>query len=309
MRLTRSGLPAALSAAAALAAPAASAQAPVVEVAPLRVVIGEAAAEGGDAASQPGDNMVIVERMESFELALVRGAPYQAEAVTEMVQTLADGNRIVRQSKALVARDSEGRTRREHGLVSMGPLTAEPEAGRRVMLHDPVAGVGYVLDPEAKIARKLPKPPASFGDEGPRHERVVKRVVGGPGGPGGRGGPGVAAFRKRLPKGEEESLGTKTIEGVEVTGTRTTLTIAAGTIGNDKPIVIESERWYAPELKAVVQSRHSDPRFGETTYRLTNLSRGEPDHALFEVPSDFTVKEDEPGEHVVIEKVRREPKP
>ena len=80
------------------------------------------------------------------------------------------------------------------------------------------------------------------------------------------------------------------MEGVDVEGTRSTFTIAAGEIGNDQPITIVSERWYSPELKVLVMSRQTDPRFGETTYRLTNIVRGEPDPALFEVPADFTAK-------------------
>jgi hypothetical protein len=55
--------------------------------------------------------------------------------------------------------------------------------------------------------------------------------------------------------------------------------------------VTVNERWYSPELQTVVLSKNSDPRMGETTYRLTNISRGEPDPSLFQVPTDYTVKE------------------
>jgi hypothetical protein len=89
----------------------------------------------------------------------------------------------------------------------------------------------------------------------------------------------------------KEQLGKQTIEGVEAEGTRTTVTIPAGEIGNERPIEIVSERWYSPELQLVVMTRHSDPRFGETTYKLTNINRAEPAKSLFEVPSDYTVKE------------------
>jgi hypothetical protein len=67
------------------------------------------------------------------------------------------------------------------------------------------------------------------------------------------------------------------------------MTIPAGQIGNDRPIEIDSERWYSPELKALVLSRHVDPRFGETTYHLSNIVLGEPSASLFEVPPDFEV--------------------
>ena len=94
-----------------------------------------------------------------------------------------------------------------------------------------------------------------------------------------------------LVKPVKESLGKQMIEGVEAEGTRTTHTFPAGMIGNERPINIISERWYSPELQMVVLTKHNDPRFGETSYRLTNINRSEPTRTLFEVPSDYTVKE------------------
>ncbi|HEX8686715.1 MAG TPA: hypothetical protein VF654_09435, partial [Pyrinomonadaceae bacterium] len=63
-------------------------------------------------------------------------------------------------------------------------------------------------------------------------------------------------------------------------------------IGNERAIQITSERWYSPELQVVVMTRHSDPRFGETTYRLTNVTRAEPDRSLFEVPAGYALARD-----------------
>jgi hypothetical protein len=90
---------------------------------------------------------------------------------------------------------------------------------------------------------------------------------------------------------KKEDLGTQTIEGVAANGTRTTFTIPAGQIGNEGPIDIVDERWFSKDLQVTVMTRHSDPRSGETLYRLTNINRTEPDHSLFEVPSDYQVKE------------------
>ena len=78
-------------------------------------------------------------------------------------------------------------------------------------------------------------------------------------------------------------------------GTQTTHTIPAGSIGNERPIVITSERWFSPELQLVVMARTSDPRSGETTYRLTNVKRGEPPADLFKVPSDYRMPGDRRG--------------
>src|SRR6266851_9468698 len=117
------------------------------------------------------------------------------------------------------------------------------------------------------------------------------------------GGPGDVVFRTfkdgkaGLPNAnaKTESLGTQTIEGVNAEGTRTARTIPAGEMGNEKPITIVSERWYSTDLQMDVRSAHSDPRFGDTTYTLTNIQRSEPDASLFVVPSDYTVKQGKHG--------------
>lgn len=92
------------------------------------------------------------------------------------------------------------------------------------------------------------------------------------------------------PDANAEPLGTKTIEGTPVTGTRDTKTISAGMIGNDKDLVITHETRYSPDLKLVIQSTQTDPRFGQTTYFLINIQRNEPDPALFQVPAGYKVE-------------------
>jgi hypothetical protein len=245
---------------------------------------------------------------------VVKNAPYSATAITEFEQTLGDGNRLRQKTSSQLARDREGRTRREVTLGAVGPLaTGGPAA--LVFLQDPVAGTSYTLEPERKIARKLPRPEVKVirrGVEGPSGEAGKGRVLatedrdldlftlpappplggGGPGTmlPGPIGTLGVVI--KDLPPAKKEDLGTQTIEGVRAEGTRTTTTLPAGAIGNERPIVVVGERWFAPELGVVVLSKHSDPRLGNTTYRLTNLRRSDPEAALFQVPEGYTVKED-----------------
>jgi hypothetical protein len=67
------------------------------------------------------------------------------------------------------------------------------------------------------------------------------------------------------------------------------MTIPAGQMGNEAAIQIVTERWYSAELQTVVMSRHSDPRVGETVYRLANVSRAEPAPSLFQAPADYKV--------------------
>ena len=103
-----------------------------------------------------------------------------------------------------------------------------------------------------------------------------------------------SAGKLAQPDAKTESLGRQMIEGVQAEGTQSTMTIAAGDIGNELPISSVSERWYSPELQTVIMSKRSDPRFGETTYHLMNIQRGEQPATLFEVPSDYTITEGPP---------------
>ncbi|HEY6119323.1 MAG TPA: hypothetical protein VIV66_05150 [Pyrinomonadaceae bacterium] len=261
----------------------------------------------------PGDTFVFVSSELSFDGQQVKGAPYSAQAVTESTQTLSDGNRIVNKSTSSVYRDSEGRSRREQTLRAFGPFAAGGDVPQTVFISDPVAGVSYTLDPRAHVARRMPafhfefrtaEPGKPQGGEvsGVIRERKPLPPEGPPGddvftlrAPVAPGGGAQVMFKREGGHDDRavtEQLGTQIVEGVAAEGTRTTITIPAGEIGNERAIEIVSERWFSPELKTVVMTRHSDPRFGETVYRLTNISRDEPVHSLFEVPGDYTMKED-----------------
>ena len=89
-----------------------------------------------------------------------------------------------------------------------------------------------------------------------------------------------------------EQLGIQNFEGVDAEGTRTITTIPADAIGNERPIEIVYEKWFSKELQQVVYSRHFDPRFGEQTYKLTNINRSEPDPSLFQVPTSYRILND-----------------
>jgi hypothetical protein len=246
----------------------------------------------------------------SFSGNPVKGAPYSAEAVTETVQALSDGNRITHKSTATVYRDSQGRTRREETIAAIGPWAASGEPHQIILINDPAASVSYHLDPQTHSAYKIPMGKGVFffgnvnaaGAAG-ASDRVFTfntRVPPPGSAEGGSGGIAVAAApRARAGKTahsdvKTESLGKQMIEGVQAEGTHSTMTIPAGDIGNELPIASVSERWYSPELQTVVMSKRSDPRFGETTYHLMNLQRGEQPATLFEVPSDYTIKEGPP---------------
>jgi hypothetical protein len=240
------------------------------------------AAEAGAAMFQlevppPGGDVLFLHAEMGGVGKIVKGAPYSAQVVTEHTQTLADGNTIRNKQTGAVYRDSEGRTRREQPLGPIGPLPP-PMGTKPVFINDPVAGVSYVLDGDNKTAQKLPMPEIEYAGGPVPHAAMKTR----------RAAPGQAAGTQQFAR---ESLGTKVIEGVEAEGTRTVFTIAAGEIGNARPIEAVSERWYSPQLQTVVLSKTSDPRMGETTYRLTNISMNEPALSLFELPADYKVIE------------------
>src|SRR5215470_18014066 len=212
-----------------------------------------------------------------FDGKVVKGALYSATAITESAQTLSNGARITHKTTASIYRDSEGRTRREMTLDRIGPFATADEPAQLIFINDPVAGVHYILDQRSHTARKMAAPP---NDRPPRRtpsERAPER-----------------AHEKAPAESKTESLGKQVIEGVEAEGVRSVITIPEGRIGNDRPIEIVSERWDSPELQTVVLSKHNDPRFGETVYRLTNINRAEPAQALFEVPADYKIEEGGP---------------
>jgi hypothetical protein len=263
------------------------------------------------------------------ESKITQGRPYSAEATTEFVQVLGDGNRISRKTTVRIFRDGEGRTRREE--LGAGDLV------QSVSIYDPVAHVTYVFNPSTRVAHKsdirIVHPEgwtiATYGST--EHAAAVKQkaevdAIGGkimlvapdavpPGfteamekhkaedaakatmeaGARGRGGRGMMTAGVRvdnpLEKTTKEVLGQQVIGGVTADGIRATTVIAAGAIGNEQEIKIVSEEWRSTELQVLVMTRHSDPRSGETTYRLSNIVRAEPGAGLFDVPADFTIRD------------------
>jgi len=203
---------------------------------------------------------------------VVTGAPYSAQAVTEHIQTLADGNTIHTTSTANVYRDSQGRTRREQEIGAIGPWAAGGTPRKVIFITDPVAGLTHSLNPDTQEARETP----FRGRAGARRDAEKTRQ------------------KSENPNVKTESLGTQMIGGVTAQGTRITRTIPAGQVGNQAPIVTTIERWYSPELQTEVMSKRVDPQFGEITFQLTNIIRTEPDASLFQVPPNYTIKSGRP---------------
>jgi hypothetical protein len=232
-------------------------------------------ATSGPGPMMPPDEVGFIEFEGSIEGNTVTGAPFTASFSTQRTQTLADGNVIQRSTTGSIARDSQGRTRRDMTLPPMGAWAASGKIPSQIStINDPVAGTHYILDPNQKTARQMPAPSIRGawkfrGENGTRSSSEAASA-----------NPNVTTT----------SLGTQTINGVSATGTRTTRTIPAGAIGNQKPIVITVERWYSEDLQTGVLTKRSDPRTGDTVTQVTNIQRQEPAASLFQVPSDYTIQ-------------------
>ena len=262
----------------------------------------------------------------ALETRTTTGAPYSAEAITEFTHVLGDGNRISRKSVTRVFRDGEGRTRREQVTTtpegeSVSISIVDPIAGKSFVL-DPKARTAVPASVVVYSPSAAAPATAVFSGGGGRGGAAASAPATAGGG-GGRGGvlvPAAEAGRveaertarveqaetsltaagaykatqERIASGggqsTTENLGQQIIEGVTAEGSRTTMVIPAGGVGNAQPITVVSEQWFSPDLQVLLMTRHSDPRTGETVYRLTNIVRGEPERSMFEVPADYTIK-------------------
>lgn len=271
----------------------------------------------------------VVAEIASSTDKIVKGSPFSADAVSESVQVLTDGNRIVRSSTTKMYRNSEGRFRREmqssagslfntYFTTGEGITILDPVAGRRLMLNDelktvrmsglavapgavwmttPKPGDAAIVERYTALIRAQAAPRAATTDRAAEELAVVsglRNVAGTPMAPMPPLPPihGLASFQKYETRTEE--LGSRDFEGVSADGKRTTTTIPACAIGNERQIEIVYDRWYSNDLQLTVFSEHSDPRFGKQSYKLTNLVRAEPDASLFAVPSGYKVLT-EPG--------------
>lgn len=217
---------------------------------------------------------------------VIRGVPYSAEQVSDQTQTLADGTHITQKTEVTkLFRDSEGRSRTERPMFrGMNPTLDDLMI---VEIVDPVSGFGYILDPYNHVAHRF-APPEGVG--GPARSDEIRAV------PSATVKPLTPAPpRTDRPEVSTESLGSQIIEGVNAEGRRITRTLPVGMIGNDRPLVSVTESWSSPELRITILTKNSDPRRGESVTRMRNIDRSEPDPALFRMPADYQVV-DENGE-------------
>ena len=245
----------------------------------------------------------------------VKNAPFSAEVVTQYDRTLDNGGHIHRESRGAIFRDSQGRMRTENEPSAVQPGSVKAD---HITIHDPIQQVIIYLDPKTKTATVVrssdiePIAPVVTAKQDKAKEKSKIRVAGQP---ASGSGPSDTLSGSKAPGGAENltsttgvtsrtddtiltstpatvvPLGTRNIEGVNATGTRTTRIIHPGTMGNDKPIVSISDTWVSTDLRVTVLSETDDGQEGHSTMKLVNIVRGEPNAALFVIPVGYKVKE------------------
>jgi hypothetical protein len=205
-----------------------------------------------------------------INLRSVAGAPFSADVVSQSNEVLADGSPVTRETHGKMFRDSAGRTRSETELESSVPGIA---VRRFVTIVDPVQGTSMVLDVAAKSATIFHLPAAASAS----HVKLAATVQ------------ASRASAKQLAPAGSESLGAMMLEGFAVTGTRRTRVTEAGTAKSALPNIV-TESWFSKELKVDLLVTRQAQSVSRTT-KLTNITPGEPDPTVFQIPADYTVRD------------------
>jgi len=219
----------------------------------------------------------------------ITGAPYTGVEVRETTETLANGNSIDRKVQTTIYRDSAGRVRTETTVPARGRAgqTASAAIPHTVItIHDPVARVTREVNTTTKTVREIAMPRGRGRGAAGTGASATSAATTPRAGRGNRATPGTAPAN---PNVVHETLAMQTVNGVQATGERVTRTIPAGQMGNAQPIQTVHETWMSVDLKIPVMVKDTNPRGGTTTVQLTNITRSEPDPALFQSPSDYKV--------------------
>lgn len=210
-----------------------------------------------------------------FGAKVVTGEPYSGVRTTTFVQTLSSGGTINRTTTTNEARDSSGRFYRQT-VVTGGSGSSRTMSS----VFDPTnrTVTNWSSDKQQATVMQLP----NFSG----HRQGNATTENGQ----------QRQFHHNGPAPVVTQLGSKTLDGVEVTGTRTTITFPAGSFGNSGAVTVTHERWVSQDLGVTVSETESDPRDGVRTTTLTNIQRTEPDAALFQVPQGYAVTQRTRGE-------------
>ena len=244
-------------------------------------------------------------------------APYSAEMVSTFDKVLPSGKHVHGETHGKAYRDSQGRTRKDADAV--GASGAEPN-GVLVFIVDPVEHRNIELDSRTMTAHVSPwqvatKPIAVTGSPPPGGSTEsagaaaasstalsatlaapasVAPVLAGPG-EMPTDGPAVGAAEKKTLTSED--LGTREMEGLTVWGTKLTVMTHApdSENGRSNAVVLKTVvEWEARDMGVVVLKETDDARSGHFATKLVHIVRTEPDAALFQIPTGYSVIDNRP---------------
>ena len=197
--------------------------------------------------------------IEGIDIPPLANAPFTAKVLVTWEEPLVGGGTAARKYYTLVARDSEGRVRRETREFVPANSNAEPPL-RTFTVFDPVSSTRTTCAKTSMTcATSAYHPRALLSDN-------------------------VAAGAN----GNQQSLGQKTMEGLTVTGTRLTESSVSG--ANTRLAVSYTDSWYSPDLRMDLLVVRNNPQSGQVTLAVTSLVRGEPDSSWFKIPSGYDVR-------------------
>jgi hypothetical protein len=199
----------------------------------------------------------------------VPNLPFSAVVNVERSVVLRNGSVVDFKTIRNIGRDSRGRIHNESRMQVPASSTDTPEVVR-IHLYDPQTRISTMINPGEKTfsTKTVNHPPSTV----PPTIRYAS--------PAG----------SSLPQNEftkEEDLGVHDMEGVQVRGVGQTQIISAESSGTGKEIVITDEHWYSDDLRIYLMIKHSDPRRETVTMRVAQVTRAEPEPALFEVPAGY----------------------
>ena len=201
---------------------------------------------------------------------LVTGKPVQANITITHTETL-PGNSITNTTTGVFARGADGSTYRDVKMAAMGPWAASGKAQEFAYIRNVTAGMQYIVNVTKGTYQAFPirehEPPQGAKDGLPSRLTPPDETV------------------TDNPNGSYTDPGSSTVYPAD--DKKTTRTIPAGAIGNVNAIVISTERWFSTALDLLLEDTHTDPRFGTTTYQLSNIGQS-PASSLFTPDPSFT---------------------
>lgn len=222
-------------------------------------------AVGQNTSQSMGANGKVHTLIQGIEIPSVSGQPFTAKIDVKWDEPLANGGTESHTYYTLVARDGQGRVRREtRGFVPAG--SSDAPVLKSFAINDPVAGTRTTCN-----VATLQCVVTAF------HARMALAAE-----PAGLL-PGGFSTLQRV------SLGEQTANDVQVVGTRETITTPAGAHGNTSAVVSSNDEWFSPDLQMDMTVVRTDPHFGTETLTVDDLVRGEPNALWFQVPSNYQV--------------------